>query len=100
MSDAKSNEQILDEMFFCDKDGKEISGKNSQWVQWISVKDRLPEEYQIILVWDGKKVYPTYLSDWENEEKTSPVFSDIKNDLRISNITHWMRLPEAPKDEG
>ncbi len=45
---------IVIEAEFIDKEGKEIDGRNSQWVQWISVKDRLPEYDLEVLYVNGK----------------------------------------------
>lgn len=55
--------------------------------EWISVKDRLPEPWVEVLVYRG--------ADW-------PVVScevdTNRNWLHFFNITHWMPLPEPPKE--
>ena len=83
-------------------------------MNWISVKHRLPDPYQWVLVcnspkgtdeprsidifrWDGKK--------WDYIDNCigthySPTFSDIEYYLDPDDITYWMPLPDAPKDEG
>lgn len=58
---------------------------------WISVKDRLPEEYERILTYDK--------------------YSDVKENRLLRSypcvswsygfhVTHWMPLPESPKEES
>lgn len=65
-------------------------------MEWISVKDRLPEEKRNKF---SDKVLTTnqYLSmavrryDYEFNEFNSPAHA--------GDITHWMPLPEAPKTD-
>lgn len=68
--------------------------------EWISVKERLPEkdeEYYrrndcwpeyIVMIAEG--IVPTTL-EWDGES-----WSD---DYDCYNVTHWMPLPEPPKEE-
>ena len=58
--------------------------------QWISVKDKLPDNFSSVLVY-GRSIRVTSLyqddifyPDWET--------------LFHSEITHWMPLPEPPKE--
>jgi hypothetical protein len=64
-------------------------------MQWISVKDRLPEVDEVYIGSDGTYVFPIYylakstfrngsLWSWEGES--------------YPEVTHWMPLPEPPKD--
>lgn len=75
-------------------DGKTVS----EWIEeikarrWISVKDRLPEEKQSVLV--------HYVDGW------MPIAFLINGKWYQSggetswlSVTHWMPLPEAPKEE-
>ena len=59
--------------------------------EWISVKDMLPTSIEDVLVWDGEHIsvgwYDTYSKGW-----TSYLGS-------IDGATHWMPLPEPPKEE-
>jgi hypothetical protein len=57
--------------------------------EWISVKDRLPIQTQGVLVWAHG-----YASDYIEIS----VFQD--NEFLIDNVTHWMPLPDPPKDDA
>ena len=56
--------------------------------EWISVKDRLPDEqgHFLIVNEEGKIITAFY----------TPRFGWFSG-VRVRNITHWMPLPEAPK---
>ena len=69
--------------------------RENQKPQWISVKDRLPKE-------DG--FYNVYMNGdiWGKPEEwavTSCGFYDGKWDEDAATISHWMPLPEPPKEE-
>lgn len=63
--------------------------------EWISVKDRLPEDNTDVLVYHGSliSIY-SYMghNEWEDDYG---YFSRTDDD----GITHWMPLPEPPKEE-
>ena len=59
--------------------------------EWISVKDRLPEGGEIVIictekgfVYAGELIGDTWFLD---------------NDSWTTNVTHWMPLPQPPKGE-
>lgn len=56
--------------------------------QWISVKDRLPEECKCVLVYDGGvcSIAWRYKGEWESDDYT------------LATVTYWQPLPEPPKD--
>lgn len=58
---------------------------------WISVVERLPEEYDIILCFNGSYVQASVFLDGEFIE------DDKYEGDPIRGVTHWMPLPEAPK---
>ena len=63
--------------------------------QWISVKDRLPEESsEVLFVLYGKVYLGDYLLNEAFETPAGSVF------LADEAVTHWMPLPEAPKTDG
>ena len=56
--------------------------------EWISVKDRLPEQGQEIIVYCGGVLKPTVFAyQFWNKHYDS-----------WARITHWMPLPPAPED--
>lgn len=58
--------------------------------RWISVEDRLPDEDDKCLVWNGHHIFVAiYWGDgvW-------------KFDSYACEITHWMPLPEPPKEDN
>ncbi len=66
--------------------------------KWISVKDRIPEKPGRYLCWFGKNTFAvgasivSYIPDlhW---------FASLKSLERYENVTHWMPMPEPPKEE-
>jgi hypothetical protein len=58
---------------------------------WISVKDRLPEPWVTVLLWDGDEMVSGYVVDNGDliEHRWGQVFQ----------ATHWMNLPEPPGEE-
>ncbi len=66
--------------------------------QWISVKDRLPEIGEWVLI-NGPEVCqrvapPSSSWDWEFAWAT-----DHQSFYEPTDITHWMLLPKPPEDE-
>ena len=71
--------------------------------KWISVKDRLPQEKgeickNVIMFMDDGLV----TVGWLNEDIQFAFYLDTRDDLvskvPISRCTHWMPLPEPPKE--
>ena len=57
--------------------------------RWIPVTERLPDDDTHVLGWDGKRVRFVYVV-------TDLVFDAF---AEKEGITHWMPLPEPPKEE-
>lgn len=59
---------------------------------WISVKDRLPEMYGDYLTYTREgNVWPYFFS--------SGIFENTLG-FSVDTVTHWMPLPEPPKEEN
>ncbi len=73
--------------------------------QWISVKDRLPELRQEVLVWYNNGYEVAYLQKFEPPKLQYPQFNNVEmfewcfGDFEDFDVTHWMPLPEPPKEE-
>ena len=74
--------------------------------EWISVKDKLPakDDYNDYLITDGKHCYVGhYRHDacaWDNSKLGWIQGTDAATDETYAiNITHWMTLPELPKEK-
>lgn len=57
---------------------------------WIPVSERLPEEYTMVLVWEGDYAFRAEHAEGKWYEATNEPISEHVN------ITHWMPLPPAP----
>lgn len=79
--------------------------------EWISVKDRLPRKQGKYLTVIGNPLGEYILLLWfhPTAEKVSYEFMGNKNpifyesdsewgNITYDNVTHWMPLPELPKD--
>lgn len=66
--------------------------------EWISVKDRLPEIDEFILVYCGNSIAVCIFTLPRLGESCFMLCDDINNLRSLFNVTHWMPLPELPKD--
>ena len=64
---------------------------------WISVKDRLPETGTEVLVTDGLHTMVTWCEDTIDGIKWVDNYYTYVN-VRFREVTHWMPLPEPPKE--
>jgi hypothetical protein len=67
-------------------------------MEWISVKDRLPNNVYDVLVigkgWDDMEWHRIYFledGEWYTQD------AELVSRMSQSKITHWMPLPEPPK---
>ncbi len=73
-------------------------------MQWISVKDRLPGDCESVLVYCAEMTITSAFLIFE--VKGSPIcwqvndWDESDGSIRFDDVTHWMPLPEAPKDEN
>lgn len=66
--------------------------------EWISVKDRLPDGQEEVLVYMpmyGSTMQVKFLTDVDPERKTW--FCAHWTTNNFDEITHWMPLPQPPK---
>lgn len=62
--------------------------------QWISVKDRLPEEFENVIAANKRgKAYDIDKAWWNGYRW------DRCGKGSYRNVTHWMPLPEPPEEE-
>lgn len=61
---------------------------------WISVKERLPKDFDQALAYDGDKHYPIGIC---HKGESGIWHSDMA--YGMGTITHWMPLPEPPEEE-
>lgn len=59
---------------------------------WIKCSDRMPEDMADVLVTDGEEVKSMW---WNGDEWDSWV---SKYSIDSWDVTHWMPLPEPPKE--
>lgn len=70
-------------------------------MEWISVKDKLPEPGRAVLITENgstpiSAIYKTEYADWD--ENCNCGGCENYPRLYQNEVTHWMPLPEPPKD--
>ena len=60
--------------------------------EWVSVKDRLPNEGSYLVFLDNGFICRAFF----NKEN---IWVDVMSS-KLLNVTHWMPLPEAPKEQA
>ena len=65
---------------------------------WIRVEERLPEDFTIVITWNGRYVETGFCYHFgpESYRCGDLVWTDAYND-NIPNVTKWQLLPEPPK---
>ena len=61
--------------------------KMEKTTRWIPVTERLPKEQETVLTWGEQGII---LLNWRHDNKWCVCLGDV---------THWMPLPEPPKEE-
>ena len=64
-------------------------------MEWISVKDGLPEKFKTVLVYS--KNYGIKEDSYEFTTKEGDVCFQGNKEENDDSITHWQILPEPPK---
>lgn len=70
--------------------------KNGNKMEWISVKDRLPENWQLVIMYQKLSKYDNTL-DIAIGSYANGKFHILWPEER-RNPTHWMPLPKPPKE--
>lgn len=75
-------------------------------MEWISIKDRLPEKEGEYLCYRHSFVgcggycailrYGTIYN--KGRQRTFYFFDSDYGNISVANVTHWMELPESPKE--
>lgn len=74
---------------------KELLGKT----QWISVKDRLPDIYQRVLILIRGRIFISSIEEEYGDEYRDGAIRFWDGDWDWPEVTHWMPLPAPPKEE-
>ena len=69
-------------------------------MNWISVKERLPKAGVEVLLYDAVfKTYYVGFLDISNIVRSEMKWIVDSEMFRVCEFTHWMPLPEPPKEE-
>ncbi|WP_018305438.1 DUF3102 domain-containing protein [Desulfitobacterium hafniense] len=76
-----------------EKMSEKVSRDKPHQDSWVSVNEKLPEAYTMVLIWDGDNIFRAeYVNgEWHGIPDNTGFFPD--------SITHWQTLPEGPKEE-
>lgn len=69
--------------------------------EWIKCSERLPDDDNFVLVTNGKHTgIGAYLHDdhLEDDERWQDEHFEFINKQSKYSVTHWMPLPETPKE--
>lgn len=71
-------------------------------MEWISVKDRLPNDCESVLLYskgfDIISGYLVYDLDGEPIRYTVNDWDESESTVSLDSVTHWRPFPEPPKD--
>ena len=92
--------------FHCDLEADAlayIQQLESTQPKWISVEERLPEHGEVVMVWAKAKpdeeALPRDILSFASYWCDDGWVVDFIDDTDDITVTHWMPLPEAPKEE-
>lgn len=68
-------------------------------MKWVSVKERLPETTEDVLVIDEMGEMSVDWMEWLNIKGTKRIWSENEKTATKFEITHWMPLPTGPKEQ-
>ena len=87
---------IEDLEFACNRYEKDYKDLCEYLPKWIPVTERLPEKGQVVLVWGGASIYTAK----RHNKYGAPMWWKLNSKTHYCNPTHWMPLPEPPKEEA
>lgn len=73
-------------------------------MNWISIKDKLPRDYQKVMAFNNEEAWneygPFFICNYSGGEVWYVVNDTYPNCSNYYKFvpTHWMPLPETPKD--
>ena len=74
-----------------------VKRKEPKMSEWISVRDRLPEAGGYVVCIAKRNPFSRFMPMVARIEKTGWV--NPMTEQYISEVTHWMQMPEPPKGE-
>ena len=80
----------------------ELTGELASKPRWIPVTEKLPETNVTVIVTDGRSTGMGWIDsyDWEDYRGIERIWYAPNTLVAENNITHWMPLPEPPKEEA
>ena len=66
-----------------------------QTINWVNCSDRLPEQYKLVLLWQGSHIYLGFLARLLSDENGWVI--PIGYTLNLDKISHWCEI-EGPKE--
>ena len=58
--------------------------------EWIKMKDKKPNLYQNVLMWDGERSFVSWLDESDNENN---------RESALHHCIYWMAIPNLPKED-
>lgn len=92
-------QEIIDRLAAYEDTG--LAPEEVQQMRWIPVEERLPEESDgMMLFTNGKSVTSGYRNHMFRISGEEGIYAPaIRKGGGYMRVTHWMPLPEAPKEE-
>ena len=88
--------RLLNELAAAERAKEQVADVSKVMPHWISVKDRLPEDamHSVVRTDDGE-----YQVAWRENGYWFMFNPCCVYDSQVNDVTHWMPLPELPKEE-
>ena len=92
-------QEIIDRLAAYEDTG--LTPEEVQVMRWIPVEERLPGDSDgLVIMTDGEIVHPSYGNAMFGFDGKLGVFAPTKKrPWGFMQVTHWMPLPKAPKEE-